>query len=62
MKSIVIEIKPGGETKIEAIGFNGGACEKATAAIEAALGTVTTRNKKPDYYVQDTVHQKVGGK
>ncbi len=53
MKSIEITIEPTGELKIEAIGFKGGACEKATAAIEAALGQQSgPRKKKPEYFQQ----------
>ena len=53
-KSIEVTIKTDGKVEIEAIGFKGGACEKATQAIEAALGTVSTRKKKPEYYQQNT--------
>ena len=45
-KSIEVTIKPDGKVEIEAIGFKGGSCEKATQAIEQALGTVATRKKK----------------
>ena len=50
MKQIIIEVSPTGELKIEAVGFKGNACEKATKALEEALGTAGSRTKKPDWY------------
>lgn len=38
MQKIQITITPDGETKIEASGFTGDECIKATAPIEQALG------------------------
>ena len=52
-KSIEVTIKPDGKVEIEAIGFKGGSCEKATQAIEQALGTIATRKKKPEFYQQN---------
>jgi hypothetical protein len=46
MKSIEIDISPKGEVKIEAFGFQGGACLAATKEIEAALGKVEGRKMK----------------
>jgi len=53
-KSIEVTIQTDGKVQIEAIGFKGGACEKATQAIEQALGTVASRKKKPEYFQQST--------
>lgn len=50
MKTIIVEVKEDGTVKIDAIGFTGAACEKATAEIEKALGTAGKRNKKPEYH------------
>ena len=55
MKSIEITISPTGEINIEATGFKGSSCEKSTRALEAALGTVTNRKKKPEYHAIETV-------
>jgi hypothetical protein len=52
MKSIEVIVSAGGEVNIEAVGFKGSACEKATAAIEKALGIVGQRKKKMEYYQQ----------
>lgn len=38
MKKITITITPDGETKIEASGYSGDECLKATKSIEEALG------------------------
>lgn len=61
MKSIEIIITETGEVQIEAVGFKGQACEKATAEMEKALGTVRSSKRKPDYYASTVAQQKVGG-
>ena len=48
--AIHIDIGPDGSTRIEAEGFSGTGCTEATAAIEQALGTVVTRERKPEFY------------
>ena len=61
-KRIVIDIGLDGEVSIEALGFSGPACEAATKAIEEALGQVTDRTKKAEYYASTTqVRQHAGG-
>lgn len=60
MKSIQVTISATGEVEIEALGFKGNACEKATAELEKALGTPGTRKKKPEYYAANTGQQKAG--
>ena len=50
MKKIEIDFLPDGTVKIDALGFQGQSCAKATAAFERALGTVSKDTKKPDYY------------
>ncbi|MBU6231559.1 DUF2997 domain-containing protein [Patescibacteria group bacterium] len=59
-RSIVVSVSPDGEVKVEAVGFKGGSCEKATQAIEKALGTSGPRTKKPEYFQQNTNQQKAG--
>ena len=49
-RTIEVTIEPGGSIQIEGVGFQGSDCEKATKFLEEALGTVTTRTKKPEYY------------
>jgi len=63
MKTITVEIDPAGQVTIETAGFKGAACAKATAAVEAALGTKSSDTKKPEFYQQTEVKvgQYVGG-
>lgn len=50
MRSIEVIINHTGEITIDAVGFKGADCEKATAFLENALGTKQNRKKKPEYY------------
>lgn len=47
---IRIVISPEGEVNMEAIGFTGDACEKATRELEEALGQVESRRHKPEFH------------
>ncbi len=49
-QSIEIIVKPDGTLTINAIGFEGADCEKATGFIEEALGQPGKRERKPEYY------------
>jgi len=49
-KSIEIVVSPSGELQIDAVGFKGADCEKATEFLEAALGVISQKQKKPEYY------------
>jgi len=53
MKHIIVEVDELGQVTIEAVGFKGNACEKATAALEKALGVPVSRKKKPEYHQED---------
>lgn len=59
-KSIIVEVSPEGELRIEAVGFRGNACEKATAALEKAMGIAGKKSHKPEYRQQESAHQKAG--
>jgi hypothetical protein len=51
MKKIIeIIVSSNGEIQIDAVGFKGADCERATRFLEEALGVVTTRAKKPEYH------------
>lgn len=50
-KSVVIDISPAGAIKVEAIGFTGNECEKATEQIEIILGGKAEKKYKSDYYM-----------
>ena len=58
MKNVIVLVDKDGGVTIDAVGFAGGACEKATAALEAAMGTPGKRDKKKEFYVAGT--QSVG--
>ena len=49
-RMITVIVSPAGEVQIDAIGFKGADCEKATAFLEKALGITLTRKRKADYY------------
>ena len=51
-KRIDITIGEEGEVIIEPVGFRGPECQKATEAIEQALGPVTARFRTNDYFKQ----------
>ena len=61
-KTIEVVVAPDGTIKIDAIGFTGPDCEKATAFLEKALGRISGRSKKPEYYHREELRQqqKVG--
>ena len=48
--TIHINIAPDGSLQVDAEGFIGNGCTDATAALEQALGRVTERLRKPEYY------------
>jgi Protein of unknown function (DUF2997) len=50
MPMIEITIAADGRITLDAVDYQGPSCEEATAAIEAALGTVEQRSRKPEYY------------
>ena len=51
-RTIEIIVSPRGDISIDAVGFRGPDCEKATRALEEALGVLQQRNKKPEYVVK----------
>jgi len=58
MKTIDVTIDPNGEVKVEANGFSGNECLKATENLEKALlGKKTKSIKKPEYYEQKKTNQ-----
>ena len=61
-KSIEVIVNTDGSLKIEAMGFQGADCEKATAFLEKALGETRSRKQKAERYQAIAVKraQKVG--
>jgi hypothetical protein len=62
-RTIEIIIGTSGEIQIDAVGFQGADCEKATRFLEEALGVVGQKRKKPEYHQSSTrlSQQRVGG-
>ena len=62
-RTIEVIIGTGGEIQIDAVGFKGPDCEKATQFLEEALGVVGQKIKKPEYHQRSTraSQQSVGG-
>jgi hypothetical protein len=54
MKEIVV-IVDGTKIEVEGLGFTGGSCEKAIEEVNAALGVVTKRENKAEFYAVETV-------
>jgi len=61
MKSIEVIIGQDGSIKIDAVGFKGADCQRATEFLERALGRVSTRQKKPAYHQRALTRQQVRG-
>ncbi len=59
-KTIEVIVNTGGGIKIDAVGFKGADCEKATAFLEKALGTVKGKTKKPEYHQRMQARQRLG--
>ena len=57
MKTITVVIDSQGGIKIEASGFSGRTCTKATFELEKALGTPQKRRLKIEYYRRHSVHK-----
>ncbi len=62
-RTIEVIVGTAGEIQIDAVGFTGADCEKATQFLEEALGTVGTKVKKPEYHQRTACkgQQKIGG-
>ena len=60
MKTINLEFTPDGEVRIEANGFKGPDCEKATKFLEEALASKEAKKKgrKPDFYTTTSTNQR----
>ncbi len=57
-KTIEVIVAPDGQLKIDAVGFQGADCEKATAFLEEALGQVDERQRKSEYHSRHSVIRK----
>ena len=59
-KTIEIIARPDGGLQIDALGFAGAACDKATEFLEKALGKTAVKRRKPEYHRQARRKQQVG--
>ena len=48
-RSIDVIVMPDGQLIIDAVGFKGAACDKATRFLEEALGQIASKQRKPAY-------------
>ncbi len=53
-QQIHVDVAPDGSLRIDAVGFTGAGCEQATAFLEEALGEVTGKQRKPEYFRRQT--------
>ncbi len=60
--TVEVIVSPNGEIQIDALGFKGANCERATRYLEEALGVIDNRVKKPEYHIRNTsrTQQRVG--
>jgi hypothetical protein len=56
-RTIEVTVSPIGDISIDAIGFKGADCEKATRFLEEALGVVGQKQKKPEYHQRGNTAQ-----
>jgi len=50
MQEIIIDVEVTGEVKMEGKGFHGKSCDEAMGHFEKALGMVSDRKNKPEYF------------
>ena len=48
-RSIEVIVMPDGQMIIDAVGFKGAACDKATRFLEEALGRIAAKQRKPAF-------------
>ena len=62
--TIEVIVSPSGDISINAVGFKGPDCERATKALEEALGAVAQKLKKPEYHARAIARQQqiLGGR
>lgn len=57
MPNVVVTVSPAGTVKIDAIGFKGKACDKATEQLHVVLGGAAAsvdKKRKPDFFAPVT--------
>lgn len=56
-EQIIVTINPDGTSKLEALHFEGSACDAATVPYETAVGAVVERAEKPEYFTSIRTQQ-----
>lgn len=56
-QQVIVLAKPDGTVTVETAGVQGPACEKLSAAIEAAIGAQTANERKPEFHQQAQASQ-----
>jgi hypothetical protein len=56
MQEIIIEFDAAGEVQMEGKGFQGKSCDEAMGQFEKALGVVSRRQSKPEYFQGGRTH------
>ena len=61
-RSIDVIVMPDGSLIIDAVGFKGPECDKATRFLEEVLGQIASKQRKPAYNERNQTHrqQRVG--
>lgn len=57
MKQVIVTVSPAGSVQIDAKGFTGNACEKATEQLHVVLGgtgAAVNKKRKPDFFAKTT--------
>lgn len=53
MRQVIVTVTPAGTVKIDAVGFKGSSCEKATEQLHVVLGggvQAGDKKRKPDFF------------
>lgn len=56
-ETIVVDISAAGTVKIDAQGFKGNGCTKATESIQLVLGGANKVTKKPEFFAPNSTAQ-----
>ncbi len=59
MQQVIVTVSPAGTVQIDAKGFKGNSCEKATEQLHVVLGgAAVDKKRKPDFFATNTAGNK----
>ena len=58
-KEIKVIFYADGKVKLDAEGFTGGSCKYVLEGVQKGLGETIDEQKKPEFYMNEEVHQEV---